>query len=599
MKVNNKMKINSVIVGVCFLLLGCMTGCDNYERKGTVTSEITINEASVTLFLEQTIQLKASPVELTFTWTSEDNSVASVNGNGLVTAVGEGSTFVVARSGGMDCRVPVTCVTKIEMQDFVLNAASVEANPGTKVEMWVTIDPPNANDASLPMWRSLDVNIATVDYKGVITGVEDGITDIVCNINGIERSVTVEVWTTKPFKGPHILSEAAPYTLKAADFDFGGRNNAWYDTNTGANQAGTAGTNYRIDNGDNNSGSVGIQSDQASIGYTAASEWLIYTIEVQDAGEYIVEVEVSANAGSAYRLYVDEVNVFEDNDHVNGTVSLPSDNGWSNWTWRNAPKRVTFTGGAHKVRFYFDNPCNFNFRNLRFTFYDPNAIDPNVPFVSDGFDLDSHSLSAAIGGEDNRVMYFTLEKDKEYTLIGDLAGTGVVFNVDFFERTSANKVKFLGENGNYKLFFNPVRMFVLVEPPVRPSRPNNYMIFCGTGFGYPTKVSSDVTDWYTTGWDTNNLMRYIICRGIGNNQFQATVFISEDANVKPFENQASWWDNGKNFSTVAFTGEDVFQSVGGGDDNWGPNGNEIEGQAYRIILDAGNNSAVISKFTLP
>lgn len=375
MKVKDTMKNSSIIAGVCLLLLGCIAGCDDYERKGVVTPEVTVNEHSLDLFVGETSQLKAGPTELTFTWSSEDAGVATVDGNGLVTAVGEGATFIVASSGGMSCRVPVSSLIRIPLTGFSLNVTSIEANPGTKAELWVTPEPLNANDASLPEWRSLNNNIAVVDYKGVITGVSEGTTDVVCTINGIKQVVSVVVWVTRPFRGPHTLSAAAPCTLKAADFDYGGRGNAWNDTNTGANQAGTAGTKYRTDNGDNNSGSVGIEGAGNNLGYTSAGEWLVYTIDVADAGDYKVEAEIACNGNSVYRMELDGIfdgTFWRDWIPVFTSPQYASTGGWGSYQWKTESNHIlTLTEGEHRIRFVFGTPTAFNFRALRFTYQQP------------------------------------------------------------------------------------------------------------------------------------------------------------------------------------------------------------------------------------
>ena len=175
------------------LLALCVAGCDNYERKGEVTPEITVNEHSLNMFVGETALLKASPTELKFAWTSDDSDVAAVDDNGLVTATGDGTTNIIAHSGDMTCSVPVTAITRIHLIGFSLSAASIELAPANRVELWATFDPPDANDASLPLWRSLNTEIATVDYRGFVTGVSIGTTEVVCTINGMDKSVNVTV----------------------------------------------------------------------------------------------------------------------------------------------------------------------------------------------------------------------------------------------------------------------------------------------------------------------------------------------------------------------------------------------------------------------
>nr|AIA99607.1 hypothetical protein [uncultured bacterium contig00110(2014)] len=231
------------------------------------------------------------------------------------------------------------------------------------------------------------------------------------------------------------------------------------------------------------------------------------------------------------------------------------------------------------------------------------GIDPNTPIKSENFDLATHSIFGKVKDESYRIMFFSLEKGAEYTLAGNLADSKIVYNVDFFERVGVDKVRFLGETGDYRLYYNPIRRNVLIGTDA-PRYPN-YLIACGIGLGSPTKISSDVIgtyykdkDWYTTEWDTKNVMQYILFRKISDNKYQATVFAApEGTSFKPFENTTNWWDGGKAFSSFSFTGESIFKA--GDDGNWEPTPTLVAGQAYRITVDLGGNSVNISKFTLP
>ena len=185
-------RVKRGMTGFLFFLL-LFAGCDDYERKGTVMPAITVNEHSLNMFVGEWALLTASPTELNFTWTSEDTDVATVDGNGLVMATGDGATYVIVRSGDATRRVPVTAITRIPLLDFSLSAATATTSPRSIVEVFVILNPTDANDASLPIWRSLDTDIATVDYRGVITGVKAGNTQVICTINGMEKSVSVSV----------------------------------------------------------------------------------------------------------------------------------------------------------------------------------------------------------------------------------------------------------------------------------------------------------------------------------------------------------------------------------------------------------------------
>jgi len=145
------------------------------------------------MFVGEKTQLKASPTELSFVWTSEDTEVATVDSNGLVTAMGDGSTHIVASSGEKTCRVPLTSITKIPLTGFNLGTTFVALSRTGKRTLVVALEPSNANDASVPEWRSNNTDVVTVDYRGEIVAVGIGTTNVVCTINNMDRTVVVNV----------------------------------------------------------------------------------------------------------------------------------------------------------------------------------------------------------------------------------------------------------------------------------------------------------------------------------------------------------------------------------------------------------------------
>jgi len=352
----NQKKINSIIAGLCLLLVGCLTGCDNYERKGIVTPEITVNEHSLSLFVGETIELKASPADLTFTWMSEDTEVATVDNKGLVTAVGDGNTFIVASSGNMSCRVPINSITRIRLTDFNLGADNLLLFTGERNQFIPSFQPSNANDASYPKWRSLNSDVATVDYKGEIVAVGVGNADVECQVNNIVKTIHVDVLNSYPmFLGPHKLSASMPYNLRFIDFDFGGEGVAYHDNDSGNN----GGNNHRSNNGDSNGGAVDIGGDLA-VGWTGAGEWLKYTVIVYDAGDYNVSLDLAGDGTSEIYFEVDGVN-------VTGTIHIPRTGGWGEWLWQDLEEPITFTEGMHSFIFYME-AAGTNFRTMRFTY---------------------------------------------------------------------------------------------------------------------------------------------------------------------------------------------------------------------------------------
>ncbi len=107
-------------------------------------------------------------------------------------------------------------------------------------------------------------------------------------------------------------------------------------------------------------------------------------------------------------------------------------------------------------------------------------------------------------------------KDVEITFTG-FGNLATSLSPDFFEVTGADKAKFLGETGVYKLYFLPEANYMYVEQPT--ARFPNALWLDGVGAGRP--VAPFVK---TTSWNWNSPEEYIFCRKISEGVFQATMY---------------------------------------------------------------------------
>ena len=345
-----------------FLSLGCLltfcfAGCDKYEVK-EVPKSIYVDKELVSLFVGEQVQLTASPTDGTYNyqWSSEDPTVATVSGSGLVELVGPGTTNIIVTGGSAKTLIPITSVVRIPLQDAILSETSIELKPGDQKNLFVTLIPENANDVPNRQWVSENTDVATVSENGEVKAIGEGVTDILFRAATVEKRVTVTVSTTAPFNGPHILSAAAPLLLYAADFDFGGEGYAFHDadpTNALNND------DYRRGKDDTESFAVEIEGDGSNIGFINNDEWWQYTVQVEDEGEYLLDISLSAADEGKFRIEVDGVN-------VTGTVDVPSNGAWADWRFfPNTPLIVDLAEGQHKIRFYTEQ-AGFNLRGMRF-----------------------------------------------------------------------------------------------------------------------------------------------------------------------------------------------------------------------------------------
>lgn len=146
---------------VCFGVTACNSG-NNQPSTSAQLEKITITaEGNKKTLIKgdtaETVKLTASVEGVT--WASSKQDVATVDANGLVTAVGEGSTNITAsRDGYRDGSISI----KVELEKIQITASGeTELLVGGTVTL-------TANKQGVT-WESSDSTIASVDANGVVT----------------------------------------------------------------------------------------------------------------------------------------------------------------------------------------------------------------------------------------------------------------------------------------------------------------------------------------------------------------------------------------------------------------------------------------------
>lgn len=187
----------------------------------------------------------------------------------------------------------------------------------------------------------------------------------------------------------------------------------------------------------------------------------------------------------------------------------------------------------------------------------------------------------------------TFDKNQDVTLFEELASTDIVYNMDYFERTADDKVKFIGDAGTYDLYYSASRKIMIVDPAGNRAYPN-VLLACGEGLGYPSKVKPEAH----TVWDFNAPLQAIIFRKVATDTYQATVFFdASKASFKPFENRD--WSNEKKSSTFTMPALIAKDSdLGKNDGNWYPAKGAVSGN-YKITINLATKIVTAEKVTLP
>ena len=202
------MKKSKLIIFAVFAALFVLS-CKNYTLPQTVVpvSEISVNsnQTDVSLAIGSSYQLQAkvlpeNATDKKITYTSHNPAVASVNEEGVITALSAGSAKItITASNDISKEINVT-VTAVSVTNIVFDPA-LPGNPlllsvGGNCPIHAKVQPENATDKNLT-YSSDNEAVASVDAGGLITAKAVGSAKITIKAsNGVSKEITVTVSTT-------------------------------------------------------------------------------------------------------------------------------------------------------------------------------------------------------------------------------------------------------------------------------------------------------------------------------------------------------------------------------------------------------------------
>ena len=154
---------------------------------------VTVSPASINLQTGQTSQLTATLKDAngnvltgrTVTWSSDNGSVATVSGTGLVTASGAGTATITATSEGKSGTASVT-VSNTPVASVAVSPATASLTVGQTVQLTATTKDANGNILSgRPVtWSTSNGSAATVNATGLVTATGAGSATITATSEG-------------------------------------------------------------------------------------------------------------------------------------------------------------------------------------------------------------------------------------------------------------------------------------------------------------------------------------------------------------------------------------------------------------------------------
>ena len=168
-------------------------------------------ENNVTISVKDTIQLKAELIPEdssdSIEWKSNNEKVATVSSEGVVTGVSQGSAVITATAkSGVSAKVTITVVQQVQTITIDKTEVSVLL-PGEIIQLIASILPQGAEGQQI-VWKSSDPKVAEVDNTGKITTLKVGTADITATIKDTSVSAVCHITVN---------------TLMPGDVDFDGR----------------------------------------------------------------------------------------------------------------------------------------------------------------------------------------------------------------------------------------------------------------------------------------------------------------------------------------------------------------------------------------
>ena len=180
-KKSGKVEITAISIDNSEVKASCNIDVFKYYVEAINLSE---TELEILVETQNTLTATVYPENATYkeyTWHSENESIATVDSNGVITAKKlTGEVEIIATSTD-DPTITAVCkvtVFKYDVEAIQLNKTELELFVDASEALTATVSPENASYPQY-VWSSDDENIATVTAEGVVTAINGGTTKII------------------------------------------------------------------------------------------------------------------------------------------------------------------------------------------------------------------------------------------------------------------------------------------------------------------------------------------------------------------------------------------------------------------------------------
>ena len=203
---------------------------------------INVSPSSYTLETGQTLTISAAvgpdgDYDHSITWRSSNTAVATVDNNGIVTAIAAGSATITARTTNnltAECKVTVTKPI-VSVTGISISKESLELFADGSAQLTASVIPSNATEKSV-IWSSNNASVATVSTSGLVRAISNGNATITVTSKdgGFKKtcSVTVQDMPVPTAVDLGLSVKWASFNVGAASPEDEGCLYAWGETST-------------------------------------------------------------------------------------------------------------------------------------------------------------------------------------------------------------------------------------------------------------------------------------------------------------------------------------------------------------------------------
>jgi uncharacterized protein YjdB len=201
--------------------------------KDIKPTKVEISPSSKTLTVGDTYtftaKVKPTNVNQEVKWSSSNNKVATIDKDGVVTAIKEGTTVITAQVKE-DTKIKDTCkiiVKVVEPKTVEITPSDKTLKEGESFTLAAKVEPSGVSQEVI--WTSSNSNVATVDANGVVKAIKEGTAVITAQVKAntkIQDTCNIKVEKSGPTPGGYVVVNPVEdnnnyvYTVPSTAFDF-------------------------------------------------------------------------------------------------------------------------------------------------------------------------------------------------------------------------------------------------------------------------------------------------------------------------------------------------------------------------------------------